>query len=45
MDVCITEIGSSKFGKYPEQNIRELFAKTVLNAFEDSNIFNKKIGV
>ncbi len=43
MDVCITGVGSTKFGKHPERNTRELFAEAALNAFEDSNITSKEI--
>lgn len=43
MDVCITGVGSTKFGRHPERNTRELFAEAALKAIEDSNISRKEI--
>lgn len=43
LDVCITGVGSTKFGRHPERNTRELFAEAALKAMKDSNITNKEI--
>jgi acetyl-CoA C-acetyltransferase len=43
VDVCITGIGLTKFGKHPERNSRELFAEAALKAIEGSNISRKAI--
>lgn len=43
MDVCITGVGLTKFGKHLERNTRELFAEAAIKAIEDSNISHKDI--